>query len=183
MIQRYIYCLSLVILIFELSTLLEKALTFAISHHNQCLSVGGLFWGITPLIEWRTHSSLHHLDLFFLESPRWKEAESTNSCSPSSHFQFGHTALFSSQHVLLSEMIFFMASCACRLPCPILTRMEAAESGASSVLLSVDIARAWTEKGIPRDLFSALAVGCGRECEGSNCEILSSVDGGKRHRT
>lgn len=79
--------------------------------------------------------------------------------SPRSHFEFGRTALFSSQQVLLLSEILFVHLLACWPSCPILTRVKAAEFRASSVLLCVGITSSWTAKGIPHDLFSAWAVG------------------------
>lgn len=60
----------------EVYTVLEKAFTFAISHHSQCLSLE-LIWGnhYPDRVKDSSLLSLHHLDLFSLESPRWKEAE------------------------------------------------------------------------------------------------------------
>lgn len=80
-----------------------------------------------------------------------------------SHFQFGHEALFPSQHLELPEAIFFLYLFAYSPPPPnpTLTRMEAARHGASSVLLTTGIASAynntWTIKGNPQCVSSWLS--------------------------
>lgn len=87
--------LSSIINIFELSTLLEKPLTFTISPCNQFLGVEGYLGGITTLIEWKTQLNwlLTILIYFSWRIWKWKEAESLNTGSLSSHFQLSHTAL------------------------------------------------------------------------------------------
>lgn len=83
--------------------------------------------------------------------------QSMRNYSPPSHFEFGLSVLFSSQHVLLlSDILCFMHLLACWPSCPILTRVKAAEFRASSVLLCIGITSSWTAKGIPHDLLSAV---------------------------